>query len=256
MQCVLTRLIFLSILLLALHIHAEGQTEYKFTVQHDHLYKYCEGELIITQSGIEYRTDHKKHRRSWPYIDIKMIKIVSPTHLSVLTYENSRIKIGMDESFSLVLTKGKITADINQFISSHIKRPFSTTFTKSGDKPQYTVQVRHRHRFGGCVGVLKIYSDGMAYEAEKESKNSRYWGWKDIESIGRSGPFQIEVRTYEPQIGGPTRVFNFDLKQKLDDQVYDYVWDKVYQSLYRKSSKVIQFSFQSICLPTYYLAQL
>ena len=202
--------------------------EYRFKAKHDHVRKYCVGELVINDSGVEYATGEKGHSRKWQYTDIKMLKLVSPTRLKVLSYENSRLKLG-DRDFQFELTEGQLTKEVSDFVLSKVARPVSTTFVPASDEePVYSIPVRHRRRLGGDEGTFKVYPTGVAYESAAGGDNSRYWRWSDIQGVGRSGKFSLSVKTYEPEFGGPTKSFDFDLKEQAGDEVYDYVWDRVY----------------------------
>ncbi|HEX6622462.1 MAG TPA: hypothetical protein VF064_02030 [Pyrinomonadaceae bacterium] len=208
---------------------AAAQTEYRFKVKHDHVRKYCAGELVITDSGVEYVTEERGHSRNWQYADVKMLKLVSPTKLKVLSYENGRFKVG-DRDFSFELTEGEITREVSDFVLSRVKRPVSTSFIPDReDEPAYSIPARHRRRLGGDEGVIKVYADGVVYESGGGKEGSRSWRWSDIQGVGRSGQYRLSVTTYEPEFGGPTKSFDFDLKEALTDETYDYVWERVYK---------------------------
>jgi hypothetical protein len=212
---------------------ASAQTEYRFKVKHDHVRKYCLGELVINDSGVEYVTENTDHARKWEYVDIKLLKLVSPTKLKVLSYENGRFKVN-DRDFRFELAEGELTKEVSDFVLTKVKRPVSTTFVPAGDEaPVFSIPVRHRRRFGGDSGTLKVYAASVVYESEGEQENSRYWRWSDIQGIGRSGQFKFSLTTYEPEFGGPTKTFDFDLKEPMDDRLYDYMWDRVYKVSYR-----------------------
>ncbi len=210
-----------------------AQAEYRFKVKHDHVRKYCVGELVIGDSGVEYLTDNKEHARKWDFVDIKMLKLVSPTKLKVLSYETGRFKVA-DRDFSFELTEGQITKEVSDFVLSKVTRPVSTTFAPATDeRPVFSIPVRHRRRFGGDSGVLKVYPASVVYESEGEREKSRHWRWSDIQGIGRSGRFKFSLTTYEPEFGGPAKTFDFDLKEPMGDPLYDYMWDRVYKVSYR-----------------------
>ena len=69
------------------------------------------------------------------------------------------------------------------------------------------------------------------YES-REPDRSRYWRYTDIQQIGRLDPYRFEISTFEDQVGGPNRVFNFELKRQMEDIVYDYVWVRVNRTKY------------------------
>lgn len=199
--------------------------EFKYQVEHDHLYKSCKGELIINQDGVEYRTDNKDHARKWTYIDIKTIKLKSPKKVEVVSYESGLKTLGWDKEFEFKVLEGEITKDVSEFLLSRVARPLNTSFVATEEKAQYEIPVRHSHRFGGCQGTLRIFSDRIVYESDKQ-ENSRYWRWSDIQSISRTGPYHFSVTTYEAKFGG-SKTYNFDLKEQMEDVVYDFAWARV-----------------------------
>lgn len=224
--------------LLALASMASAQ-EFTFRVEHDHAIGSCKGELIINQDAVEYRTNKKEHARKWTYTDIEMIKLRSPRKVEILTYESARMKLGHDRTFEFKVLDGEVTKELSGFLLARVERPLSTTFVASEEKPQYTIPVRHRHSFGGDHGTLKIYPDGVAYDSVR-TKSSRRWRWTDIQSISRTGPYQFAVTTHEPKFGGPMKTYNFDLKERMDDDAYDFVWSRIYKPTLPASREVKQ----------------
>jgi hypothetical protein len=211
--------------------------EFTFPVEHNHTFKSCKGDLIINGEGLEYRTTHKDHARKWTYTDIKMIKLVSPKEVNVLTYESRLLTLGRDEAFQFKVLKGEMSKDVNDFLLARVSRPLATSFVKSEEEPQYAIAVRHRQSFGSDQGTLKIYADIVAYDSVS-AKSSRRWRWTDIQSISRMGPYQFAITTYEPEFGGPTKTYIFDLKERMSDSVYDYLWSRIYKPTLPASPEV------------------
>lgn len=218
--------------------------EFKFPVEHDHLYKSCKGELIISQDGVEYRTENKNHARRWTYRDIKLIKLKSPKEIEVISYESGLKTLGQDRTFQFKVLEGEVTKEVSEFLLARVERPLATIFVGTEKEPQYEFQVRHRHRLDGCQGLLKLYADKMIYESDRP-ENSRLWRWADVQSISRIGPYQFGVTTYEPKFGGPTKTYNFDLKERMDDATYDYLWARVYKVTLPASPKNEQLAGRS-----------
>ena len=202
--------------------------EFKYSVEHDHLFKSCKGELIINRQGVEYRTDNREHARSWSYADIQMIKLATAKKIEVISYESSRMKLGGDKTFEFKVLKGEVTKAVSDFLLARVERPLATSFVASEEKPQYAIPVRHRHSFGGDQGRLKVYADRVVYESAKQ-EGSRSWRWSDVKGISRTSPYQFSITTFEPKLGGPTKTYNFDLKEPMGDAVYDYLWVRVYK---------------------------
>ncbi len=210
--------------------------EFRYSVEHDHLIKSCKGELIINNEGVEYRTENKDHARKWTYTDIRMIKLDSPKKVEILTYESKRLKLGQDENFAFKVLSGEIGKEVSDFLLARVSRPLATSFVKTEDKAKYEFPVRHRHRLSSCQGTLKVFEDKVIYESGKAA-NSRYWRLSDIQSFSRTGPYQFSITTFEPKFGGPTITFNFDLKEQMDDVVYDYLWEKINKVKYPLSAE-------------------
>jgi hypothetical protein len=98
---------------------------------------------------------------------------------------------------------------------------------RSEEKSAYEMPARHRHSFGGCQGTIRIYGDRVVYESARP-ENSGLWRWTDIRAISRTNPYQLSITSYEPKMGGPTKTYNFDLKERMSDAVYDYLWSRIY----------------------------
>ena len=215
-----------AVLVLALACKATAQ-EFSFTVKHEHpVGSPCVGSLVLNQDGIEYRTNHKSHSRKWSFADIKMLKLESPTKVDVMTYETSLWSLGGDRTFEFKLTEGEINKAARDFLLSRIQRPMMSSFAASEEKARFDIPARHRHRLGGCQGRIRIYSDRVVYESDQPD-GSRSWRWSDIRSISREGAYQFSIVSFEPQRGGPTKVYNFDLKEPMSDEAYDGMWAKV-----------------------------
>ena len=76
--------------------------------------------------------------------------------------------------------------------------------------------------------TCSMYAHMAIYESD-DPEGSRRCRWSDINGIGRTGHYQFGVTTYEPEFGGPSKTYNFDLKEQMDERVYDYLWTRVYK---------------------------
>src|SRR5262245_60266229 len=201
---------------------------FEFPVEHERTLRNHHGTLVITPEGIEYRTSQKNESRSWRYKDIQQIKIESPTEIEILTYEDQRQMLGRDRIFRFRLLEGKITAEVSSLLVAKASRPVATSVLPVTDgEPKYETAVKHLHAFGGCEGALKIYPDRIAYESADNPSHSRYWRYSDIQGFGRPARYRFEITTFEEKFGGPTKVYDFQLKEDLPAPAYDYVWVRV-----------------------------
>lgn len=218
----------LSTLLLGALVGKSQNREFSYAVKQDRLIGKRAGHLIISEKGIEYRTRDDKDSRSWSYTDIRLVEIPSPTDIRIWTYRDRKLLLGRDESLTFKVVEGEFDQKLSDFLRAHIARAFVTSFTEEEGTPVAQTAVKHLHRFGGCQGILKVFSDRLVYEAS-DKHDSRSWRWNDIRAVSRPDFDRIEVLTFEPQIGAPNRSFNFVLKERLSERVYDLVWYHVFQ---------------------------
>ncbi len=198
---------------------------FDFAVEHQHTFRNCRGTLSITADTIEYKTNHKEDSRSWKYVDIRQIKIDSPTSLEIVGYEDQKRMLGRDRIFKFKLVQGQISQEVSALLMANATRPVATSvLPETAGSPVFEIPVKHLHTLGGCAGVLKIYPDRVTYESSDEPSESRYWRYTDIQNFGRSSRYRFEITTFEDKTGGPTRAFNFQLKQDFPETAYDYLW--------------------------------
>lgn len=219
--------IILSAVVLFVTLSANAQ-EFRFKVQLDRMIGHRDGELIISDKGLQYRsTKRENESRAWTYEDIKLLEILTPTKLRVWTYQDRKLYLGKDESLTFRIFEGQIDQNVNAFLRQRISRPLVTSLTEEQETSLAQIPVKHSHRFGGCEGILRVYSDKLVYES-KTGHNSRSWRWTDIRSVGRPDIYRFDVETFEPQVGASSRTFNFVLKEPMNDKTYDLVWSRVY----------------------------
>lgn len=226
-----TRFVQLSgiVALLLLIVTTVAAQEFKYKVELDRMIGHRDGELIITDKGIEYHAKREKESRTWNYDDIKLFEILSPTRLRIQTYRDRKLYLGKDESVTFKIVEGQLDGNISNFLRERTTRPFVTSILEEGEQTSIAeIPVKHSHRFGGCEGILRVYSDKLEYES-KTGHNSRSWRWMDIRSVGRSDLYRFEVETFEPEIGASSRSFNFVLKERMVDEIYELIWGRVYR---------------------------
>lgn len=217
-----------AIVALSFAIQVSAQ-EFSYKVKQDRTIGHRDGQLIISAKGIEYRaTKRKNEDRIWSFEDIKLLEILSPTGVRIWTWKDRKLLLGRDESLTFKIVEGQIDQKVSDFLRERIARPFVTSFIEEQAAPLAEITVKHSHRFGGCEGKLKVYSDRLVYESQT-GHDSRSWRWTDIRSVGRSDIYRFEVETFEPQIGASSRSFNFILKEQMPDKTYDLIWSRVYR---------------------------
>jgi hypothetical protein len=203
---------------------------YEFKVERDRTLRNQQGKLIISPEKIEYQTDREGESHAWRYDELRQIKVESPRRIELVSYEDQKWKLGLDRVFKFKVLEGEITPAVSALLVERATRPVVTSAgPATDDAPAFKAPAKHLHRFGGCIGTLKVYPDRMVYESEDMPSDSRYWRYGDIQNISQSDRYRFEVITFEEKLGGP-KAYNFQLREALPAQAYNYVWARVYPS--------------------------
>jgi hypothetical protein len=227
---------FLAVLLAAAPT-AFCQHEFRYQVWHGHsrpphiTKAGGKGTLTITGTGVSFEEGNKsKHSWQWTYVDIQQLEISSRT-LRVLTYKDDKWKLGADREYRFDLTGGETFTDAYAFLKDRVDQRFVAVLPDKAVKAAWEIPVKHLLRFGGSQGVLSFGEDRVVYTADKKD-DSRTWRYPDIENVSNNGPYQLTITTYERARShyGNLKGFNFQLKEKLDDNRYNELWMKVNQA--------------------------
>ena len=233
----MNRILFIATLLISFAVNPASAQSYELPVEHEHTFRDCRGTLVITPEGIEYRTAHKEDARAWRYTDLRQIKIESSTRIELVSYEDQKRMLGRDRVFKFKALEGEITSEIGRLLVERAARPVVTSVAPSiEDAPAFETPVKRLHRFGGSIGRLKFYPDRLVYESVDTPSDSRHWRYGDIQNISQSDRYRFEVITFEEKLGGP-KAYNFQLRESLPTQTYDYVWARVYASKFHSGDE-------------------
>jgi len=236
-MCRLSLILFAIIFFAAQPAAAQS---YEFSVEHEHSLRSCRGKLVITPEKIQYQTEHKDHARVWRYDELQQIKVESAKKLELVSYEDQKWRMGLNRVFKFKLLEGEITAEISALLLERATRPLVTSVAPAHeDASAFETPVKHLHRFGGCLGTLKIYPDHIVYESKDMPSDSRYWRYDEIHNFSQSERFRFELVTFEEKSGGP-KAYNFQLREALPATAYDYVWARVYPSKLRREERLAQ----------------
>jgi hypothetical protein len=202
--------------------------EVRFPVRHGRLLRDRIGELIFGDTGIEYRTKGKGDARIWKYEGIQQLGLLSPKELTIVTYEDSKWKLGRDLFYRFTITNGEITPALWTQLQAKLKRPVVSALIPPDIAPKFTIPVKHLRGFSGTQGMLEIGDEYIIYKTAV-LKDSRIWRYQDISSVGTTGPFQMRLTSMdraENESGGE-RNFVFSLKERLVPEAYDFIWWKI-----------------------------
>ncbi len=202
--------------------------EVRFPVRHGRLLRDRTGELIFSETGIEYRSKDKADARIWKYEDIQQLGLLSPKELTIITYEDSKWKLGKDLFYRFTITAGEITPALWTQLQAKLKRPVVSALIPPDITPKFTIPVKHLRGFSGTQGMLEIGDEYIIYKTAVP-KDSRIWRYQDISSVGTTGPYQMRLTSMDrtDNESGSERNFVFSLKEHLLPEAYDFIWWKI-----------------------------
>jgi hypothetical protein len=194
-------------------------------VRHDHdPWGKCTGEVILTDEGIEYRTEKENHNRQWKWVDIQSFDRKAASAFSILSYEDQKLSFGADRSFNFTILPDaeSLSEATYQFIFQHLGKPGLDRVSREIEA-EYQVPVKHLHAFGGCEGTLYFGRDWIVYETA-HPQDARTWKRdREIQSVWSLNRYQLEIHVFEEnkRAFDKTRRFRFQLKEPLNEDYYD-----------------------------------
>ena len=201
---------------------ARGQV---LQVHHDHNpWGKCEGEFIVSEEGIEYRTKKEDHNRQWKWEEIQSFDRKSPLEFSIVTYEDQKWTLGNDRrfNFSILLEQDSLSESTFRLIYSHLERPIVDRMAREIEA-EYQVPAKHLHALGGCEGILYFGKEWIVYETD-HAEDVRTWHRKrEVESVWSLNRYQLEIHVFEDNRRNfsKTRRFRFQLKELLNQEFYN-----------------------------------
>ncbi len=193
-------------------------------VRHDHdPWGRCKGELEISENGIEFRSQKKKHSRDWGWLDIQSFDRISEGKFSILTWHDQKWKLGLDRSFDFTVLPDsgplgsadfeRIRDGVEGTVTERIPRDFQS---------DYSIPVKHLHGLGGCEGTLKFGPGWIVYQTD-HPRDARTWSReREVQSVWSLHRYQLEIHVFEENRRefDKTRRFRFQLKRPLDEEYY------------------------------------
>ena len=190
-------------------------------VRHDHLRGAGAGRLMATAETLEFTEETGKKDHSWrlKWDDIQQLWI-GASEVRVLTYADSRWRLGADREHTLEAEKGTTFEALAGFARERMDRRVVTAMPEDVQHPLWQVPAKLKKGFGGSEGVLAIDTKAIVYSSE-EKDESRTWQVSDIDNIGTSGPFDFTITTFEG------KSYTFQLKRPLDERQYQELWRRL-----------------------------
>ena len=215
------KIYFFLILFLTLGTWAFGEG---IKVRHDHdPWGSCEGELFVTEEGIEFQSEKEDHSRKWSWDDIQTVDRLSAGRFTIITYNDQRLLLGRDQPYDFTVLEGEGLTDVLfEVIKNRFPRTVVDRVVHEVDRIEYEVPVKHLHTFGGCEGILRFGKDVIVYGTD-HAKDARSWRRdREVSGIWSTGRYDLEIEVYEKDGGDflRTRTFRFQLKRPLDENYY------------------------------------
>jgi hypothetical protein len=194
------------------------------------------GVMEITASGLSFEETYKdkkpKHPHAWKWAwdDIQQLTI-APKKITVLTYKDNGWKLGADREYEFDLRGDRTFEDAYAALKERLDQRLVAALPERVDSPLWELPVKHLLRFGGDQGVLQVGEREVVYRSQEKGE-SRAWRYEDIDNISSSGPFQLTITTFERAKThyGDRKDFNFQLKQRLEEDRYNDLWLRLNQS--------------------------
>ena len=94
-------------------------------MSHDHdPWGKCEGEITVSSTGIEFKSDKKEHNFDWEWPDIQSVDRKSVSEFTLLSYQDQKWMLGRDRPFDFTVIEGQgLTDEVFDLISAKLKTP-------------------------------------------------------------------------------------------------------------------------------------
>lgn len=230
----------LSLLFAMLPITTLGAADLNYEVRHHRALKDHVGVLTISDQGVGYQqlkltkkqsTDPKKPPKldtvHFQYQDIQELW-VSPNKMVLVTYKDRKWLFGIDKEFEFFLPEGKTVEAAFTMLKDKLDRRFVAAMADAQVQADWELPVKRLGMIQGSEGNLMVGSDRIVYKTTSP-RQSRTWRFQDIENVSTSDRYQLTLTTFERAKNhyGSMKGFNFQLKQPLDEKLFEELWKKL-----------------------------
>ncbi len=211
----------LILLAAAIPLTAAGDTfqaRWKRTVRPD-----LRGQLNVNDQGIAFHADGDEAvALEWRFEDIQHLDRQSPSELSLLSYDDSVLRLGRDRRFRFALLDGAISDALFERVAKQVGKPATDRAFTEPEDSELSLPAKRVRWPKGSQGTLHFTSERIVYVTDAQS-GSRAWRLdREVESIWSSDPYRLEVHV---RAGGGafarrSEVFRFSLKRPLEAKRY------------------------------------
>jgi hypothetical protein len=213
-----------AVVLAALAMGAAAQPAgMSYEVRHKHLRKGGEGTLTFTADGVSFAERGKKsgHSRVWKYGEIQQLEL-GPEELRILTYEDSKWKLGQDREYVFDRLPEKMAEQLYPNLYAQMDQRFVARMADQFVEPLWEAPAKLLRGFGGVDGVLRAGPDRIVFEAGKPGE-SRTWRYGDVANISLAGPFDFTVTSLDGDV-------RFQLKRVLPEERFNDLWRRIHEA--------------------------
>ena len=228
-SCLSMGVLFLA----ALSAPAAWAQSHTYEVRHQHWHGGAPGTLSVSGDGISFQEHGKKGKtdsRQWRYEEIQQLT-VSQSDLRILTYDDSKWKLGRDQEYVFDRLPKSLAAETYPLWTGKLDQRLIGALPAPESGVEWKGTAKLDQGLAGPVGSLSIGKDWIVFDAGKRD-GSRSWRLIDIENISRTGPLDLTVTTSEKAgwFRGGMRQFHFELQQRLPEDKYDALWREINRS--------------------------
>jgi hypothetical protein len=218
-------------LCLMLWLSVAGQAQFSYEVrqprapQRDRV-----GKLVIDDKGVTFeetkrKPKHQPFRLNLTYVDVEQLA-VSRDSLTVVSYADSKWKLGADRTYRFDRPKGATFEPVYEYLKNKLDQRFVAAIADSESRSaEWQIPAKHLRGAFGSQGVLVFGPDWIAFSTAAKER-SRTWRYADIENVSSAGPYDFTITTFERSrihYNGH-RDFSFQLKERLDEAKYEQLW--------------------------------
>ena len=205
--------------IVALAVLPLAAQEFRYEVRHDHLVKSGRGVLVFDDAGVAY--SEAKHKFQWPWREIQRLEL-APRQVRVLTYQDSRWRLGKDREFrfELVDRGGADFSQVYAHLRDRLDQRLVAALPDEAVAPLFEIPAKRLGTVAGSQGTLLFGADRIVFRTPRRNE-SRTWRYRDIDNLSTTGPFELTLTTYEG-------IFRFQLKERLEEARYNDLWSKIF----------------------------
>ena len=215
--------------------------ELRFDVRHQRALRDHHGLLTIDDAGVTYQqvvTEKQRRKQAneppknpaklenvhFGYQDIQELWL-SASKLVLVTYQDRKWLLGIDREYEFFVVGERSFAEAYPMLKDKLDQRFVAALADEQVAALWEIPVKLQGILEGSAGALRVGPDYIVYRTNRKEQ-SRTWRYQDIENISTSGPFQLTLTTYEKAKThyGSLKGFNFQLKQRLDENRYQLLW--------------------------------